>query len=227
MKIITLSGRAKVGKTHAAQLLAKSAYEKGMHPVYHSFAGILKQSVAESAGYDDWKVYKQKYPEKYRSECQRIGAMRRQEDPEYWIKKWIEAIATYRNDENKAIDNKHKHWERVILCDDLRYMNELAAAKQVGAFTVFILSSNRELEGEGEEWRNHESETLANRVDANDKNYDIDLFQSYITNGGSVDEFDNLLSCLVPSWIGAEVGVCLEFVDELAKSLRKGEQQDD
>ena len=215
-----------MGKTHAAQFLAKSAYEKGMYPVYHSFAGILKEAVAQDAGYSDWKLYKQEHPEQYRSECQRIGSMRRKEDPEHWVKKWMEAIASYRLAENAAIKNKDKHWERVLLCDDLRYMNELAAARQVGAFTVFILSSTRELEGEGEEWRKHESEVLANKVDANDKNYDIDLFNSYITNGGSELEFNNLLSCLVPSWIGAEVGVCLDFVDDLAKTLRKGERDD-
>jgi hypothetical protein len=226
MKIITISGRAKVGKTHVAQYLAKVSFEQGLHPVYHSFASILKEEAAKSAGYEDWKIYKKEKPDEYRRQCQLIGSAKREKDPEYWVKKWISGIAKYRKKENLAIDNKDKHWERIILCDDLRYMNELAAARQVGAFTVFILSAGRELEENESKWRTHESETLANKVDLGNKDYDIDLFKSYITNGSSVEEFDTLLGCLAPTWIGTEVGICLEFVDELVKTLRRQEEND-
>lgn len=90
---------------------------------------------------------------KYRKDLQEVGVGRRQEDPDYWIKRWEERRA--------LIDGP-------VVCTDTRFINEANYFRKIGAMLVkvsvpepFRLDRLRELYGEealGPEVLNHASE---------------------------------------------------------------------
>lgn len=156
MRIIQISGRGRVGKTSAAKIIEGLVFHRGYIPVILPFADALKKA-AEELGYS-----KEGNPQEYRKFCQELGASKRKENPEYWIEKTFEKIQEYML---KEVDNKAESktfWEYVIIQDDVRYMNELALGRELAATQIFIDSGGRSLVEEDAEWRNHESEKLAN-----------------------------------------------------------------
>lgn len=158
MQIIALTGQARAGKTHIVQLLAQQAFDAGQRPVFVSFAGALKRASAE-AGYP-----KDTNPNEYRKFCQEHGAEKREEDPDYWVKATMAEIMEHAQAEQEAIANGDKHWERVILIDDVRYENEIDAVARMEGVFLHVTAGSR-LPVPHAKWRRHESEKLGKRID--------------------------------------------------------------
>lgn len=183
MILIMLGGQARVGKTTLAKWLSEYAYNNGYTPIILPFAQALKEE-AETRGYS-----KEKNPEEYRLFCQTLGSQMRSEDPDFWVKKFREKVKFIYEQEQKALKEDASTWhEKVIIVDDCRYMNEVACARDLKALTVFISSGNRLLEDHSAEWRNHESEEMANNVEAGKKDYE-DIFHYTIKNEGDLPDY--------------------------------------
>ena len=171
-----IGGKARVGKTTLAKWLSEYAYNEGYTPVILPFAQALKDE-ATARGYS-----KDANPEEYRAFCQTLGSEMRKEDPDFWVKKFKEKIKFMYEQEQKALASEPDTWhEKVVIVDDCRYMNEVAAARDLKALTVFIASDGRELPEADAEWRTHESEAMANSLEDGDKNY-TEIFDYIIKN---------------------------------------------
>jgi len=131
----------------------------GMKPIFLPFAKPIKDKAA-SEGFT-----KEEAPQEYRAYCQLMGETHRKTDPEYWIKAWKEELFKQELKEKKDLDENLKHWERVIIVDDCRYENEVAACKELGAILCFVSHGGRSIEDEDSDWREHESETWSNTVE--------------------------------------------------------------
>lgn len=178
-----IGGKARVGKTTLAKWLSEYAYKEGYTPVVLPFANALKQE-AEAKGYS-----KDKNPEEYRTFCQTLGSDMRSKDPDYWVKRFREKITTMYEQEKAALEADPDTWhEKVVIVDDCRYMNEVAAARDLRALTVFVAAGSRELPEANAEWRTHESETLANSMELNDKNY-TEVFDYVLYNNGTEKQY--------------------------------------
>lgn len=183
MLIIMISGQARVGKTTLAKWISEYAYNEGYTPVILPFANALKQE-AEARGYS-----KDKNPEEYRAFCQTLGSDMRKQDSDFWVKRFREKINSLYDQEKAALESDPDTWhEKVVIVDDCRYMNEVAAARDLRALTVFISAGNRELPEAKAEWRSHESEALANSMEAKDKNY-TEIFDYVIYNNGTEKQY--------------------------------------
>lgn len=180
--IIMLGGKARAGKTTVANILKIIAEEMGMKPVILPFAKAIKDEAGKLG------LFKDKNPKEYRDFCQKLGEEKRNEDPEYWIKKHYESIKKMSCLEDKDLNDDNKRFkERVIIVDDCRYMNEIAYARSIGAVTVFVSHGNRAIEETDAEWRQHSSEELGNKTENKEKDYD-DVFDWRLDNKGSLEE---------------------------------------
>jgi hypothetical protein len=153
MSLYAFVGQAESGKTAACKILTRLFYEAGYHPKTISFAAPLKRAVAAEAGYDDWEKFKTEHPERYRSECQRIGTERRIENEDYWVDRWEEEL--------KEFIKGDFSFPPVVLVDDVRYPNELKRIKAIGGQIVYIDAGTR-LPNPDNPYRTHISEELAN-----------------------------------------------------------------
>lgn len=158
MRIIGLTGQARAGKSFVANYIAKRAWEKRMVPVFVSFAGALKKAAAE-AGHP-----KETDPQGYRAFCQTIGAQARQQDPYHWVKLTMQEIAEVAQREQKAIEEGHDVWERVVIIDDVRYRNEVEAIIWMGGLIGHVSAGSRLPEADAP-WRSHDSERMAIAID--------------------------------------------------------------
>ena len=197
MQIIMLSGKARVGKTYLAQLIAEYSFEMGQIPVLLSLADGIKDAALERG------LTKEEQPKEYREFCQKYGVQKRTEDRDYWVKVLRDKINDQRSLEAEALEEDRSHWERVVIIDDVRFMNEVAFGRELGATQIFISSGNRTLIDSDAEWRNHESEMLANNVEANEKNYE-EVFQYYIINEGTKKDLKESAEAWMPVWCGIE-----------------------
>jgi guanylate kinase len=198
MKIIQISGKGRVGKTTLANEIQKLAFDLGYIPVIIPFANAIKTAASLNG------LSKENNPEEYRKFCQQIGAEKRKEDPDYWVVRSFESI---QNLMLKEVDNKKenkKHWEYVIIQDDVRYMNEIAFGRELAAIQIFIDSGMRKLLEHDAEWRNHESEEMANAVEESffkpNSNYE-EIFDVIIFNGGSLEEFIEEINESIEEWL--------------------------
>lgn len=198
MKIIQISGKGRVGKTTLANQLQKLAFELGYIPVIVPFANAIKTAAAVQG------LTKENNPEEYRKFCQHIGAEKRKEDPDYWVIRSFESIQDLML---KEVDNKKqgkKHWEYIIIQDDVRYMNELAFGRELAAIQIFIDSGMRTLPEHDCEWRNHESEKLANEVEESffkpNSNYE-EIYDVIIFNGSTLEEFIEEINESIEEWL--------------------------
>ena len=195
MMVIMLAGQARVGKTTLANWLAEYLYHKGYYPVMLPFAGMLKDEV-KAMGYT-----KESHPKEYRELCQKIGAGKRAEDPDYWVKKFKEKALQIKDEDVERLEANPKGWtEKVLLVDDCRYMNEVALGRELGALQIFISRGKRELEDQHGEWRKHESEDMANAIEAGDKNYE-DVFHYRVVNEGSLSDYKKKVTDLFDEWL--------------------------
>lgn len=197
MQIIMLSGKARVGKTYLAKMIADYSFEMGQIPVLLSLADGIKDAALELG------LTKEEKPKEYREFCQKFGVQKRTEDRDYWVNVLRNKINDQRSLEAEALEEDRSHWERVVIIDDVRFMNEVAFGRELGATQIFISSGTRTLIDSDAEWRNHESEMLANNVEANEKNYE-EVFQYYIINEGSKKDLREAAEAWMPVWCGIE-----------------------
>lgn len=107
--IYAISGKRKSGKSTAALELQKLAEVKFINLEIFSFAGTLKDDFSKVMGVDRSLLDHPTYKEEYREGMQTFGEKMRSQDPMYWIKKF------------DKLTKKSEH----IVCDDLRFFNEL------------------------------------------------------------------------------------------------------
>jgi len=204
MITILLSGQARVGKTTAAEFIASYAKKKDFKPIILPFAKAIKDE-ATALG-----LSKDTDPHKYRQFCQAIGEKNRKDDPDYWLnifkKTWKETILK----DDKDSQDESKLWrETVIIVDDCRYLNELNFGRTSGAICVFLSRGQRDLFEQTGEWRNHESEELANKTDSGEKDY-VQMFDWMIKNDGSIKDLHAKLLTRLPLWLGLDPTAYLE-----------------
>tara|TARA_B100001093_G_scaffold152768_1_gene145465 strand:- start:18523 stop:19233 length:711 start_codon:yes stop_codon:yes gene_type:complete len=160
MIIIGLSGKARTGKSRLSKELYNAAEKLGWDVFVKPFAGPLKKYVSEELGYT-----KENNPQKYREHCQKIGAEKRQEDPDHWVSLWYKDMLSEYSEEMQVGERPS-----LYLVDDVRYPNELKILKspKVKATLLFVKPMEREIEDPQGEWRSHESEKVANKLDTLD-----------------------------------------------------------
>lgn len=192
--IIMLGGQARVGKTTLAKWLSEFAYNAGYTPVMLPFAGALKEE-AEKRGYS-----KDSNPEEYRAFCQTLGSEMRDQDEDFWVKKFREKVKELYAHEQESLQKDPDTWhEKVIIVDDCRYMNEVAAARDLQALTIFIAPGDRMLIDHAAEWRNHESEEMANKITMGEKDFD-NIFHYHLRNDKSLKDFKDKCSGKFEEW---------------------------
>ena len=195
MMVIMIGGKARVGKTTVATLFNKYLYEKGYSPVNLSFAEILKKEV-ELTG-----LTKEKNPEEYRIACQVLGSTKRKEDPDYWVKKFAERLATIKSQDTDNLEVNPKLWhEKCVIVDDCRYLNEVGYGRKIGALEVFIAHGTRKLIDHTGEWRNHESEDMANKIEEGSIDYQ-EMFHYRVLNNTSEEKLKAKLMELFDDWL--------------------------
>ena len=218
MKTIMFSGKARVGKTHAANLIAELAFADGLRPVFLPFAKPIKDKAREE-GYT-----KESNPQEYRSYCQLMGETARGIDPDHWIKQWQLEFESYQDKESDLIREDKKYWEHLIIVDDCRYLNEISLCKELNAHLCFIAHGPRKLEDHNGEWRSHESEDWANQVVRNGQDYDVD---HWIENHNGIKTFDRIIKRIYNQVSASEavsissmkrmINKLLDMLDEEAK----------
>ena len=218
MIVVMIGGKARVGKSTLAALISKKAYDLGLWPKVISMATPIREA-ARAAGYT-----KDETPEAYRKFCQEVGAAKRAEDPEYWVKEWAKCIEAELAKEEERLKEDAPFAETIILVDDCRYMNEVAAGRDWGSIEVFVHQGTREIEDEDGEWREHESEELANAIDTDDKDVFKGVFPNRLFNCGTLQELEDLVNFVVPEWIQGKfpeplVATRLEILLAQARSI--------
>lgn len=199
MQLIAFVGQAESGKTLACNMLTRMFYEAGFFPKNLSFAGPLKREVAAANGYQDWALFKKEHPDLYRSQCQAIGAAKRQESQDYWVDRWESDLTAFVRDEHYS--------PVVILVDDVRYPNEIDRVIKLGGQVVYIDAGDR-LPNPDAPYRTHESETMArdlagewkNRVYKTPGDVWSPKINIGIDNSWSVDRLQLRLKDLMEVW---------------------------
>lgn len=215
MQLILIAGKAGVGKTTLAKMIAEEAFHLGLLPKLVSFAGPIKTMAAER-GYA-----KEDHPEKYRDFCQAYGGIKREEDPDYWVKRYdMELLKTLKN-EKLDIAKKKKHWERCIIADDCRYLNEVGLGMRYKAILLFISYGDRSIPHEDDEWRLHHSEELATKTEAMDKEY-LDIFTHVVMNDKDIKSLKKKAKELTPLWCGLELAETSDCPCESCDARREG-----
>lgn len=210
MQLIVIAGQAGVGKTSLAKMITKKAYELGLTPKLLSFATPLKQ-MAEERG-----IGKEENPGKYRKFCQRVGAMMRRRDPDFWVKEFEKSLLDIREEEREH--GNAKYWERCIIVDDCRYLNEIKLAHKYAATLVFLSYGNRSMDDA--DWRTHKSEELAKIIDSGPNKY-RKMFSCILKNQGSMEDLEEKVDVMVPTWCGVQPknGCVITEYDEHVEDL--------
>jgi len=194
MKFIQLCGAGRAGKSTVASILHDIAYENNYIPIILPFALALKKE-AHEMGFS-----KDKNPDAYREYCQKWGAQRRKEDPDYWVNKVKESVKEISIVEMALKEKNAEMFEHLIIQDDVRYMNEIAYGRDVGAYQIFITTGNRNIPEMFENWRLHESEHIALNVEAGRTDY-TDLFHEYLVNRSPIPELIDYVRSNFFKWI--------------------------
>lgn len=227
MQLIVIAGQAGVGKTTMAHYIAKNAFELGLLPKIMSFAGPLKEEAANK-GYD-----KETHPKEYREYCQTMGLLRRQEDPDYWVHKFEDQLEELSIQETKDLRAGKSFWERCVIVDDCRYLNEVNMGRKWNARLIFMSYGEREVKDPDGEWRNHESEELANRVASGDEEY-RDMFSHIVINELTEKELEDKAKFMAAIWCGVNIEpiedrapTLNKYIEELIDLLMMGELNDE
>ena len=176
MQIYAFLGPARVGKTSASNHLHEVCEKRGYYVQRLSFAGPIKAGCARLG------VTKEEQPDEYRSLAQRWGAGRRLRNPLHYIRKMgraIERIRRVEQEDYAKLDAQGKLdcWdETVIIIDDVRYENEVKALTDIGAEVCFLNPGERL--NLTEEFRQHESEALSNKL-VNDDEFLEEFMSEY------------------------------------------------
>lgn len=186
MIVLGFSGKARSGKSTLCRALFDEAEKNGWAVIPAPFAGPLKREMAEKHGYDDVHVFKTEKPDTYRYECQHGGAEARAKDPDHWVNKWLaefeEVVKLEHSEKNET------NLPFLLLVDDVRYENELELLNKKGALTFFVKHGEREIEDPDGEWRQHESENLANAYEDTD-NEILKEHYDYVINNGADEKY--------------------------------------
>ena len=195
MQLIIIAGKGRVGKTTLANIMGPKVFELGFIPKYMCFAGPLKE-LAASKG-----MTKEDNPVEYREFCQRIGAEKREEDPDYWVDRFNDQLEKIVAQEAKDLKEGKTYWERCVIVDDCRYPNEVQLGLQYSAKFIFLSSGNRELEEPEAEWRSHHSEDMAKTIDNGPSKF-RQVFDHIIKNQGTIEDLEEKVNPMIPSWCG-------------------------
>ena len=197
MQLIVIAGQAGVGKTTLANYIAKYAFNFGLVPKIMSFAGPLKEEAA-AKGYD-----KETHPKEYREYCQTVGLLKRQDDPDYWVEKFEDQLEALVAEETKDLRSGKSYWEKCVIVDDCRFMNELNMGRKWNARLIFMCYGDREMKDPNGEWRNHESEQLATKVVDGDEDC-RNMFTHILINNRTEKELEEKTEFMAPIWCGVE-----------------------
>lgn len=207
MLVIGFAGLARGGKTTAAQFMHQWCMDHGMNPLLYSFAQPMKRA-AKRLG-----LSKENDPHTYRKTLQRWGESRRDPEfrpgitgPDYWVNRVLEDLAVIQLTEQENYKRMDRFsWnsefkETVIIFDDMRYLNEVEMVQALNGTTIFVDGAAR-LTDLDAQWRQHESEKLAMLYTAGAI---PDIFDFYIQNDGTEEQFKQLVEYLAPAWIDVE-----------------------
>ena len=177
MIVIGLSGKARTGKSLLTRELYSAAESLGWIALVRPFAGPLKAE-AKAMGFG-----KEEDPEGYRLYCQTHGAGKRKENPDHWVNKWF--------DELKELKQREADMKRplLVLVDDVRYANEVEILRKNGGTVAYVKHGDRPIDDPNGEWRQHESEQIANELETLDDKMIKDRGYHYVIhNDGNPDE---------------------------------------
>jgi len=197
MQLIVIAGQAGVGKTTLAHYMAKHAFELGLIPKIMSFAGPLKEEAA-AKGFD-----KETHPKEYREYCQTMGVLKRESDPDYWVHKFEDQLEEIAIQETKDLRSGKSFWERCVIVDDCRFLNELNAGRKWNARLIFMAYGEREMLDPDGDWRKHESEDLANEVVSGNEDY-RNMFSHIVINNRTEKELKEKTEFMAPIWCGVQ-----------------------
>lgn len=154
MIVIGFAGPARVGKSFVTESLKDQAEAAGWNVTVLPFAKPLKDE-ASANGFG-----KEVDPEGYRKYCQEVGASARADNPDHWLDGWRDLLTEIAQAE-RADESGTPY---LVIADDVRYDNELAAIRSGGGTVLFMHPGERELPEADAAWRTHESEDLANHA---------------------------------------------------------------
>ena len=234
MNIIGITGQAKSGKTYIAKELARLAFEVGQIPSLVSFAGPIKRA-AEDNGFP-----KDTHPKEYREFCQKLGAEKRANDPEHWVKLTEKTIQNLAKEEFESLNRGDKYWERTVIIDDVRYQNEINSLLRMDSCLIHVFAGDR-LPTPYAKFRKHESEKLAKAIDrTKGKGKKFESFYSQIPNPfnepkehrlvwfdntGTDDECEKLLNALSPLLLGTHLLSSKDAGEIEVRTLSEEERQ--
>ena len=196
MQIVFIAGQAGMGKTTVATIIAEESFKLGLKPVLESFAKPIKEAAIDRG------FSKEEFPDKYRRFCQRLGALKRKEEEDYWVNRIRNRLVEIKQQEQDDIESGKKYWEHIVIIDDCRYLNEIQLGKEENAFLMF-LSKGRKAIKTGT-WRKHESEVLSKEIDNNKLSPLRELFSYILSNDISYDELVEEIKEIVPLICGIE-----------------------
>jgi phosphomevalonate kinase len=122
--IIGITGLRKSGKTTAANYIKQ--YNSKFIRV--AFADCLKEEVAQQYKIPVEDLYDNYKKEQYRKLLQDHGAMRRKEDPNYWVYRCRHIFADH---------------TKLCVIEDVRFLNEIAALREFNAKFLRIKASDK------------------------------------------------------------------------------------
>ena len=183
MIVIGFAGPARVGKSFVTESLKDQAEAAGWNVTVLPFAKPLKDE-ASANGFG-----KEVDPEGYRKYCQEVGAAARADNADHWLDGWRQLLADVIAAEH-ADDSGTPY---MVIADDVRYENELAAIRSRGGSVLFMHPGERELPEAGAAWRTHESEDLANHAIGS---WDLpkNMFDGILYNQGTSVDMDKWTS---------------------------------
>jgi len=227
MQLIVIAGQAGVGKTTLAHYIAKHAFELGLVPKIMSFAGPLKEESA-AKGFD-----KETHPKEYREYCQTMGVLKREANPDYWVEKFEDQLEEIASTEIKDLRSGKSFWERCVIVDDCRFLNELNVGRKWNARLIFMSYGTREMKDPNGEWRSHESEALANRVVDGNEEY-RNMFTHIVINNKTEKELREKTEFMAPIWCGVQhetledkKATLSDYIEELLDVLMMEELDED
>lgn len=184
MQIVGFGGLAKAGKTTAANILAKWAFDHGYHVAIEQFAGPLKKASAVLGFHKGGDM-----DEQYRRFCQKVGTdLVRNEFQlgNWWVKLMSDRLDVLAMEEQNRIaesgannpDRIPSEWhETLVIIDDVRFLNEVKLLQKYRGRSVFICAGKR-LTDLDAVWRQHSSEALAwgyTRGELDDNTFDFTI----------------------------------------------------